>query len=105
MPTVLQVLIQATQHEDDTPSWAYLLPVLFRVLQTKTVLIVLQVLFQATQHKDDTPSWAYLLHVLFRVLHRAQALPFLNTMIPGGSSRSPYSRDSLLQRKFMRKEV
>ena len=105
VPIVLQVLIQATQHEDNSPPWAYLLPVLFRVLQTKTVLIVLQVLFQATQHKDDTPSWAYLLPVLFRVLHQAQELPFLNTTIPGGSSWSPYSRDSLLQRKFMRKEV
>ena len=65
-------------------------------IQTNTVPAVLQVLIQATQHEDDIPSREYLLHVLFRVLHRAQALPFPNTMILGGSSRSPYSRDSLL---------
>ena len=105
VPTILRVLIQATQHEDDTTSWVYLLFVLFRVLQTKIVSTVLQVLIQATQHKDDTPSQAYLLPVLFRVLHQAQALPFPNTMIPGGYSWIPYSRDSILQLKFMCNEV
>ena len=38
VPTVLRVLIQATQHKDNSPPWAYLLPLLFRVLHRAQAL-------------------------------------------------------------------
>ena len=62
MLSVLQVLIQATQHKDDThvsPSCAiqgachYLFLWMFSI-PAHQVLTVLQVPIQATQHKDDT---------------------------------------------------
>ena len=78
--TVLQVPIQATRNKENTLPKAYLLFVLFRVLDqyfflwmssipAHQVLTVLQVPIQATQHKGDTLPKEYLLPVLFRVLH------------------------------------